>query len=90
MRHVDFKGMRDTEEAIDEAIREHYSRIAPDDGPVIAWCLLVATDNDGGQVKEVLWIQSPEGQRGLVTAGLIHEAGLITSMRDAIRREGDD
>lgn len=77
--------MGSTEEAVDEAIREHYRHEAPDEGPVIAWCLIVATDNDGGHEKEVLWIQAPEGQRGLVTAGLIHEAGLLTNMT-----RGDD
>ena len=72
-----------TLDAIDTAIREHMLAAGPDDGPVVAWVLIAATDNHGSSVEDVIWIASPDGQRGFITTGLVAEASAITAARRA-------
>lgn len=76
-----------TLDQIDEAVRAHYAAEAPDEGPVIAWVLVAATDNQGSVESDVIWIATPEGQRGLFTTALIAEASGISAAR---REEGGE
>ena len=72
-----------TLDQIDAVIREHMRTEAPNDGPVVAWVLIAATDNHGSEDEDVIWIESPDGQRGFVTTGLVAEASAISAQRRA-------
>ena len=67
--------------SLDQAIREFYAAEHPEEGPVVAWVLVAATDNHGSDEEDVLFIESPDGQRGFVTTGLIAEAASIGAQR---------
>jgi hypothetical protein len=76
-----------TLDALDSAIRDHFRDVDNDSGPVVAWVLIAALDNNG-DTDDITWIDSPDGQRTFVTTGLIHEAANICAA--AAARPEDD
>ena len=62
----------DTKTALDNAISAHAAHIDPDEGPVLAWVLILTTGSDGGEAP--ICVEVPDGQPGFITRGLLGDA----------------
>lgn len=74
---------------LDQAVSDYAELMFPDDGPVIAWALVMATDADGDTSPPFSVITAP-GQRGFVTVGLLHEALASSQAGYVLADEGDE